>query len=228
MYNILKIIIFILPFVLKNIVFAQTNSDRLIISWEAEGLTHYEFMGKKLPSPGSVVSVGVDFIRNNRVVDLSKDEIYWYINNKLVSNSSGVKKINFTAPNQKGGSVDVRVKLPRYEVLKTIEIPITDPKIVINAPFPKKEIYQNDFEVDLLYYFFNLPKNSLERDPGALLSVNWQINGNPAEPVEENPFKLKIRVDSNQRININIKAFVQNALNQLNSAEKEVNITFIK
>jgi len=222
------IIILILIFGLKNITFAQTNSEELIISWKVNNFTPYEFTGKKLASPGSNISVSFDFIKNNKIVDLSKSKIYWYINDKLVSNSRGVKQINFIAPNQIGVPLDVRVELPDYAVLKTIEIPIVKPKIVIDAPFPKKEIYQNNFEVNLLPYFFNLTANLTEEGPAAFLNVNWQINGNPAKPANEDPFKLKISVNSNQKTDINIKAFVQNVLNQLEATDKEVNITFVK
>ena len=222
------IIIFILIFILKSITLAQTNSSELIISWKVNNFTPYEFAGKKLASPGSNISVSFDFIKNNKIVDLSKSKIYWYVNNELVSNSSGIKQINFIAPNQRGGSIDVRVELPDYAVLKTIEIPIVSPKLVIDAPFPKKEIYQNNFEVNLLPYFFNLPANSVEEDPAVFLNTNWQINGNPAKPANEDPFKLKISVDSNEKTDINIKAFVQNVSNQLEAADKEVNITFVK
>ena len=221
------IIILILIFGLKNITFAQTNSEELIISWEVNSFTPYEFTGKKLASPGSNISVFFDFIKNNKVVDLSKNKIYWYVNNELVSNSSGVKQINFIAPNQIGVPVDVRVELPDYAVLKTIEIPIVKPKIVIDTPFPKKEVYQNNFEVNLLPYFFNLPK-SLEEDPAAFLNVNWQINRNPAKPANENTFKLKIFVNSNEKTNINIKAFINNISKELEFTDKEVNITFVK
>jgi hypothetical protein len=222
------IIILILIFGLKNITFAQTNSEELIISWKVNNFTPYEFVGKKLASPGSNISVSFDFIKNNKIVDLSKSKIYWYVNDELVSNSRGIKQINFIAPNQIGVPVDVRVELPDYAVLKTIEIPIVKPKIVIDVPFPKKEIYQNNFEVNLLPYFFNLTANLTEEGPAAFLNVNWQINGNPAKPANEDPFKLKISVNSNQKTDINIKAFVQNVLNQLEATDKEVNITFVK
>jgi len=221
------IIILILIFGLKNITFAQTNSEELIISWKVNNFTPYEFVGKKLASPGSNISVSFDFIKNNKIVDLSKSKIYWYVNDELVSNSSGVKQINFIAPNQIGVPVDVRIELPDYAVLKTIEIPIVKPKIVIDAPFPKKEVYQNNFEVNLLPYFFNLPK-SLEEDPTVFLNVNWQINRNPAKPANEDPFKLKIFVNSNEKTNINIKAFINNISKELEFTDKEVNITFVK
>lgn len=222
------IIILILIFGLKNITFAQTNSDELIISWEVNNFTPHEFTGKKLASPGSNISVSFDFIKNNKIVDLSKSKIYWYVNDELVSNSRGIKQINFIAPNQIGVPVDVRVELPDYEVLKTIEIPIVKPKIVIDAPFPKKEVYQNNFEVNLLPYFFNLPANSVEEDPTSFLNVNWQINGNPAKPANENPFKLKIFVNSNEKTNINIKAFINNISKELEFTDKGVDITFVK
>jgi hypothetical protein len=222
------IIIFVLFLGIKNIAFMQTGSDQIIISWETENFVPYEFGGKKLVTPGSDILIGFDFIKNNQVINLSKNKIYWYINNELISNAPGIKQIKITAPNQRGGNVDVRVELPEYGVLKTIEIPIVNPKIVIDAPFPKKEVYENNFEVNILLYFFNLPKDSLKEDPAQFFNISWQINGNRAKPASEDPLKLKIFVDSNEKTSINIKAFVQNALNQLESADKEVNLIFIK
>ena len=149
-------------------------------------------------------------------------------NNELASNLPGIKQINFITPNQKGGFIKVRVELPEYEVLKTIRIPIVKPKLVINAPFPKKEVYQNNFEVNLLPYFFNIPDILTEKGPAEFLNVSWRINRNPAEPADEDPFKLKISVSSDEKIDINIKAFVQNIANQLEIADEKVDITFIK
>jgi hypothetical protein len=222
------IIIFVLFLSIKNIAFMQTSSNEIIISWEAQNFVPNEFNGKKLATPGSNILIGFEFIKNNQIVDLSKNKVYWYINNELINNTVGIKQIKIIAPNQRGGSIDVRVELPEYNVLKTIEIPIVNPKIVINAPFPKKEVYEKNFEVNLLPYFFNLPQNYLEEDTTMFFGVNWQINDKPAVPAKEDPFKLKISVESDKEININIKASIQNLLNTLESADKEVNLVFIK
>ncbi len=220
---ILFILILIINFALINYSFAQNNSSNLggesnfiLITWEAKNFVPYNFNGKIMPTPGSPISISFEYIKNNKVVDLSKEEIYWYINGNLFSNTPGTKKINVVAPSQ---NFDVRVELPNVQIFKTIEIPVVKPLIVIDAPFPQRTVKSDYFEVNLLPYFFNIPNNDLD-----YFYSEWKINGNKAVANKENPLNLKIKLENKNLEKINISVFGANNLNSSESATKEINI----
>jgi hypothetical protein len=227
MYHKIKIlIVFLMFFSLMQLhpVFAQ-NSPRndLLISWEASGFSPPNFKGKVLPSPGSIIKIGFEFVRDGKIIDLSKNKIYWYINNDLFSNSLGIKQISIITPNSPGSNIDIRIELPDFNVLKTIEIPIVKPKIVIDAPFPNKEVQSNNFEVYALPYFFNPKNNDLD-----YLDINWFINGVLAKPAKDDLFKLKTKIVGDSPTDITIGVYAQNTENQLEKAGDEINLKFTK
>jgi hypothetical protein len=196
-------------------VFAQTTNQDILISWEAKNLVPFWFKGKILPSAGSIINIAFEYIKNNKIVDISKQKVYWYIDGNLIQSGIGIKKINIVAPKEK---FDLRVELPDLNVLKTIEIPVAEPMVIVDAPFPKKTITSNYFEVRALPYFFNIENNDWD-----YFDVLWQINDKNAIPSQEDRFKLKIETDNNVS-NINIKAFLLNTLNTFEAARGEVNI----
>ncbi|MGC8775765.1 MAG: hypothetical protein ACP5QN_00395 [Minisyncoccia bacterium] len=221
--KILIAILFLSVFFLNKLVFAQNNSEELLISWEALNYTPYDFYGKNLPSPGSTINVGFDFVQNGKIVDLSQNKIYWYINDNLVSNDKGVKEISFIAPNLTERVVEIRIELPDFNVIKLIEIPIVKPRLIINAPFPKKEINMNEFEVSAIPYFFNLKKYDFDE-----ININWSINGIDALGKIEDPFVLPIKVLGNNQTIINIQAYAQNVNDESETALDEINLIFKK
>lgn len=219
-----KKLILIISFIffINNFAFSQTSSDyNLIISWEALNFVPVDFKGKILPSPGSTVIVAIEFLQNNKIVDLSKEKIYWYINGELVSNTLGNKQISFYAPDN--NIVDVRVDLPKFDITKTIEIPIIEPKLVIKAPFPNKEVNINNFELDAMPYFFNLESSDLET-----LDFQWSINSEPATPYNNDPSKINIEIKGDQPLNLLVEVVAKNIKNQFEFAEDRINLNFKK
>lgn len=230
-FNLKLKIIFIIIFIFfgYSFIFAKNNetNNNIIISWETSNFVPHFFKGKILPSPGSMINISLELIQNNKLVDLSNKKIYWYVNNELINNIKGNKKINFLAPNNT--KVDVRVELPELNILKTIEIPITKPKVVINAPFPKKQTYFNNFDLVVYPYFFNIPNNfeTLETLDEYLLP-EWQINGLPATPYSYDPFKINIQVIGENSTNITIESGILNLINNSEVATSKLELKFIK
>ncbi|MCS6789158.1 MAG: hypothetical protein NZ484_01140 [Patescibacteria group bacterium] len=219
-------IVFIIIFIFfgYNFILAQNNkADNIIISWQTSNFVPNFFRGKILPSPGSMINVSLELVQNNKLVDLSNTKIYWYVNNELISNIKGNKKINFLAPNDT--KVDIRVELPELNILKTIEIPITKPKIVINAPFPKKQVYSNNFDLVAYPYFFNIPNNF---ETNEYLFPEWQINRSPATPYSYDPFKINIQVIGENSTSIIIESKVSNLINNSEVATSKLELKFIK
>lgn len=225
-FKILILIFFI--FLISNFGFSQEIDNSIIISWQTSNFVPVNYKGKVLPSPGSIIIVNLEFFQNGKIVNLDKEKIYWYVNNELISNTKGVTQINFMAPNNK--YVDIRVNLPEFNIIKTIEIPITKPRLIIDAPFPKKEIYNNNLSIKAIPYFFNINTNSLDyldNNPSDL-DIKWKINGKPAIADNADPFKINIEIKGNDSTNLLITATAQNINNILEFAKNEVDLKFIK
>jgi hypothetical protein len=227
-YYKIKILIAFLIFlnlIQLNLAFSQNNNftNDLLISWQALNYAPPKFKGKILPTSNSIIEIGFEFIQNGKIIDLSKNKIYWYINSDLVSNSPGTKQISVIAPNIYNDVLRVRVELPDFNVLKTIEIPVVKPKIVINAPFPNNEVHNNNFEVYALPYFFNPKDNNLD-----YININWFINELLAKPSKDDLFKTKIKIEGDNPTNITIGVYAENSENEFERSADEINLKFIK
>lgn len=201
--------------------FSQEKKQEIIISWSAENFVPLNFLGKIIPSTGSKINIAVILIQNNKLIDLSKEKIYWYVNNELVSNEVGKTQMSFIAPI--GRVLEVKTEIPNLGLIKTIEIPITKPRVVINAPFPKNEILNDYVEIPALVYFFNPKNNDLD-----YLSVVWQINGRSAVPSFNDQFLLKTKINSENNMPIIIEVGVQNNENQFEHALSKKELMFKK
>lgn len=222
-FKIIILLFLLFSLFLLKISFAQQTKNDLIISWQASSFVPYYFEGKILPTVGSNVFAAIDLIQNNKIVDLSKTKIYWYVNNELFSNSIGIQKIKFSAPPPANSNINLRVELPDLGISKTIEIPVVKPKLVLDAPFPKKEIKTNYFELVAYPYFFNLTNNDLD-----YLSVSWLINGVVGKPSAENPLKIKINITDKNVSDLVIEVFAQNTELSMEGASKKVDLVFVK
>lgn len=119
---------------------AQTAAEPgLFITWRAE--TSYAppgYRGKVLPATGSTISASLAIIENGKLVNLSGQTIYWYVNGNFVDGGVGAASVRFAAPGIAPNMIDLRAQLPDYNgtlTLKTISIPMVRPEVVIEAPF---------------------------------------------------------------------------------------------
>jgi len=152
----------------------QSAAPKIIITWKAETYAPSDFGGKLLPSVGSTITAYLEVVgASGKPADLSHEIIYWYLNDKLFSNTPGVQKISFRAPEPAGDKLAVRAALPNYgsgDVLKTIQIPIVAPEAVISPSRPGISFSDTSLMFKARPFYFNIA------DP-TRLSFNWSING---------------------------------------------------
>jgi hypothetical protein len=170
---------------------AQQIQPELLITWQASSYAPPGFRGKILPTIYSSVAASVELIDNGKIVDISNQPIYWYLDGDLIQNTTGVQRVVFPVNAFPGNTLALRVELPNYQgqsILKTAEIPTTKPAVVIDAPFPEKRVASTAVQVAARAFFFNV------RSLNALV-FDWSVNGTTAAN-SENPDLLVINLPS--------------------------------
>jgi hypothetical protein len=168
---------------------AQTTSPTFLITWTTTGSYIPSFyQGKALPTYGSKITASLELISpQGKVLNLSGQTIYWYVDDMLVGGGAGVQQVTFPPIGDAPNAVDLRVTLPNYNgafLVHEINIPMVLPKAVIYAPYPGGQFSQNPVSVQALPYFFNIA------DPSAL-SYSWSVNGQSGSNAE-NPETAEI------------------------------------
>ncbi len=152
---------------------AQTASGpKVLLTWRAQVYVPADYKGRVLPTGGSNIYASVEVIDNGRLVNLSGQEIFWYMNDEFIEGGGNRQTVLFTLPDRTGTNVDLRVQIPNYKggVLKTVTIPVVVPQVVVEAPFPGNLVNTTAFDLQALPYFFNVQNLS------ALL-FSWKVNG---------------------------------------------------
>src|SRR3989338_5844802 len=80
--------------IFANASFAQTSSPRVLLTWQAKNYVPAGYLGKALPSPSSIVTASVEIIDQGKIADLSKNNVYWYLNGSLVGSGVGKKTVS--------------------------------------------------------------------------------------------------------------------------------------
>jgi len=198
---------------------AQTASQ-VLITWQAQSFVPAEYQGKILPAPNTAVKLGLELIIANKIQDLSKADILWYLDEKLLGRGEGLKQISFTANKGATNSHFVRalVNFNQQEYGGTADILIANPKVVIKIPSPadnSASLGENIFQA--IPYFFNI--NNLQE-----LIFVWSANGQTISNIGDEILKLELvpPIPSNQ--NLNIKVSAQNLKNDLEFGFKEINL----
>jgi hypothetical protein len=168
----------------------QQSEPQLLITWRARSYAPPAFTGKVLPTLGSLVTASVEVVEGGKLADLSKQTIYWYLDDDFLDGGPGVQRVSFRVTSIRGGKNDLRAELPVYRgrstVLKTVEIPVVWPEAVVEAPFPNGTFSGDSIQLVGAPYFFN----ALD---GSKLNLRWNVNG--VEPANvSSPFALSVAI----------------------------------
>lgn len=173
-----------------------------------------------MPKEGSEIGASLEIFVGGKIADLSKQTIYWYLDNNFIKGGRGVQNIFFTASKPAGGDHNLRIQLPDFKgnlLIKTLDVPIVRPEVVIEAPFPDKKISGSKINLLGRPYFFNAQNRSL-------LDFNWTVNGQ-APDKSDNPQNLEINLEnSNGGGIINVSLSIQNRERTLESAFKTISL----
>ena len=166
---------------------AQQSSPIAVITWRVTGsYVPPSYIGKALPNSASSVTAAITVFDGGKVIDVSGDTIYWYLNDTLLGGGPGVKSFTFI-PFAGGGSGTLKVEIPNYAnglLIKTTPIFVATPAVVLNAPYPAATFSANPLAISAEPYFF--PVSSADQ-----LSYAWTVNGQAVSGAE-NPETLRV------------------------------------
>ena len=167
----LNIIVF---FVLFFGIFASSHAGNpeLIVTWKADNFYPTSYTGKAIPSYGTKTSFAVEAIQDGKLLDISKSTIEWRKNGERIKKGEGQKEALVIFSNTDRTSfVSVSVLINGTSIEKSISIPITEPRLVIEIPYKNLTAPKNsDISITATPYFFNA--TSLND-----FSFSWNING---------------------------------------------------
>jgi len=196
-------------------------SPAVFISWKAQSYVPASFQGKVLPTASSSFSASVEVIDGGKLADISKQTIYWYADDEFLGGGAGTQAITFSGPSRSPNLINLRVQIPGYAggmLIKAVEIPIMNPEVVIESPYPAHAFSSSPVAVAVLPYFFHV--HDLSK-----LTINWIMNGAPPEnPL--NPQILTINTNVQPETTIPISVSVVNADDFLDSASADTFLIF--
>ncbi len=169
------------------------QSPRLLITWRAESYVPAAYPGKTLPGPGSVVAASVEVIDQGKIADLSRNNIYWYLDGLLVGSGVGKNTVSVKVGKQALQETELMVQIPGYKgdlLIDTVVLFISSPVAVIEAPYAERNFGSGSVTVRGTPYFFNVPDIST-------LIYNWTVNGVSAPAATSTEGKTELAVNVN-------------------------------
>jgi len=202
------------------------SSPQFLISWKAYNYTPDWYQGKSFPIYSTPVEVAFELIDNNKIANLSKNEIRWYINDALFTKGVGLKNIRFTPTNQAGSNISIRIAIQKYnngELNKFIYIPSKNPEAIISSPYlTKNVILGNNYQFEVFPFFFNV--SSLNN-----INFGWTVNNQISfigeDEISPDILNLNISTSTPSGLTLNINATVSNILQSIESVTKDLKLT---
>ena len=212
------IIAFIFLMAGNTLTASSQTTPEFLVTWRASSYAPSHYQGKILPSPNSVINVAFDLISGGKIADLSKNQVQWIINGKLINSGLGLKNLNIGLDKLSNTQLNLIIKTiyKGVKLEKFIIIPITEPEIIIET------INQNTLRAN--HYFFNV--SNLDQ-----LIFEWVFDGQKPGGYPSSPDILEIEgvnlipTTSIGRSPINIETTVINSKNQ---SERAVGRLFLK
>ncbi len=205
---------------------AQTVSQpRFLTTWRSQNYAPSWYQGKILATKGSWMYVSFDLIENGRIVDLSKNKVRWYVNDKLKRNEDdglGIKNFYFGVDNYANDDINVRIVIVDYageQIGETIIIPLASPETVIGAPYSNRQLPNGTNIFNVYPFFFNI-------DDLSKLSFDWTVNGQSAESASGSADILKLNIDNlaPSGFGINIQAIIKNLADEMEFASSQIKL----
>ena len=202
--------LFVITFVLL-LPFPAHAENQIIITWQANNFYPSDYKNKALATPNTPITVAVELVSNNKLIDLSKTNITWFLDENLLTKGIGLKETTFTIKKAVGDSYFLRVSLAlKNSVIdNSIEIPVSKQILVIKTGLPEGKIKTNTtLFLEAVPYFFNVSRLTE-------LSFSWLINGSRTNAGSDNFLSLEIGTPAAGQNQVDITAAAQNILNRL-------------
>lgn len=201
---------------------AQEGEPEFVITWRSQSYTPSRFSGKVFPATRSPVIVSFEILENGKLVDLSEETIYWYLNDNLIEGRKGVQAASFFTGDTPGVTYDLRIQLNNFKdrgqiLAQNVKIPVAEPQAVIEASFPRNLFSGSRITVNGEPYFFNI------QSPDEL-KISWEVNGEAPSNLE----KLNIldvgltNFSSGDQVKVDLK--IENPENFFEVAAKSISL----
>ncbi len=213
----------VLLFSLKSANAQTVSSPQFLVTWKASNSYIPSFyQGKALPSPGSEITASLELISNGHIVDLSSQNIYWYLDEVLVGGGMGVQQVTFPPFGTPPSTLILEVDIPQYSsgyLIHTVNIPFVEPMAVIDAPYPNQEFSSNPLVVQGIPFFFYATSSDN-------LLFNWSVNGQTGSNAE-NPQVADIRLPQGTQsgTTLGVSLLIENPIGST-VATADQNLTF--
>ena len=208
----------------KNLAYAQNASGpQFVMTWSASNsYVPTRYAGGILPNQESQITAAFELIANGQPINLSGQTIYWYLNDNLLGGGEGVQHFTFRPYGTAPANETLKVELPDYpggELLHTINIPLINPIVVAEAPYPNGQFSQIPLVLTAMPYFFNASSVTS-------LSFSWSVNGQ-AVTSAENPQSLKISLPQSTPAGfaVGVTLSVKNSFDNA-TADSNANLTY--
>lgn len=193
----LKIIALVVSFLLigaAHPALGQSADPNVLITWRAnDSYIPPGYPDKALPNQSSPITASIEVISSSgQIVDLSGQNIYWYIGQTLLGGGVGQQDITFYPFDGSSGDIVLEVDLPDYpsgSMIQTVDIPLVQPKAVIQSPPPGNQLITSQVNLLAAPYFFNATSTMP-------FTFDWSVNGTPVTNTQ-NPESLQVSLGPN-------------------------------
>ncbi len=200
---------------------AQSDAPQFLVSWSADSFAPSWFKGKIFPTFNSIIKVSFELVDNGKIVNLSQTPVRWYINDNLYENEQnglGIKAISFRDnTTYNGNDINVRISIPDYNgnnLDEIITIPIKNPEVVIDSPYYNGNVSKGSYYFTVWPFFFS----------GSNLITKWYVNGQAASNSQSDSNIFNLAIGDQNQSPITIENQTQNLSNDLERAQKLINL----
>ncbi len=214
----------VLGLAFSSLVFGQGADPQteVLLNWTSQTYAPNGYIGKTLPTGNSWITATVDAVQNGRVVNIDKENIYWYKDDQFIDGGVGLWQINLKAPEIPGDVISLRAEIPSLGggALKTMDIPIVQPVVALDAPYPGGYASGTKIKVSALTYFFDTT-NPLN------LKYNWKINGENVKNLESPLYvELAPREGTPDGFSMRVELGVEDSKNVFVGAKRAISLIF--
>lgn len=202
---------------------AEAASPELFITWKSDSYVPPEYSGRALPTTGSELVAFVSLLDDGKIIDLSGQSVYWYVNGSQIEGGVGKTGSAFRVPGVAPNTISLRVQLPLYKgsvVSKTVNIPVVMPKVKLHSPYPDGNFSADSITLKAVPMFFNIEKLSE-------LSAKWTVAGEKVEDIVQ-PMELIISVaaGTSPESTYPVSLFVSNPKRALEMVSDDVQLKY--
>jgi hypothetical protein len=199
------------------------NAPQFLLTWQAENFAPGSYEGRMIPTRNTQIRVALEELQNGKLLDLSAQDIHWFVGNELYQSGRGIHNFSFAIPSTAAVEETVRAVLVQGtgEREARAVIPVADPEVVIDAPYPGATVSPTlgSLTLSAIPYSFNVSRLTD-------LSFSWAVNGVSAEGVVADPHLATLSLSGAQTGDaIAITARASNPAQPLESVSGKVIVT---